>query len=107
MGVAENTEQYPEVDGWPLIEKVWKHSLQHYAPLPLAARGLLLRSAKSIYGEKDNLDGCLGWGRHFSRGLEVTEVPGNHFSMLHEPHVWHLATAWQQALHRIKEQHVR
>ncbi len=40
----------------------------------------------------------LGWGRVAMAGVEVHEVPGNHNTMLHEPHVSVLAEKLKQCL---------
>ncbi len=85
---------------WPLMERLWKQAVTHYRPISLPTRGVLLKARETIYGEKANLDGCLGWSSLFQRGLDVKMVEGDHFSMWKEPHVRNLSEAWRHSLER-------
>jgi aspartate racemase len=52
-------------------------------------------------------DRRLGWSEIAGDGLEVEVVPGNHMSMVEEPHVSVLAAKLRQALDRSDRQYVR
>ena len=83
---------------WEVIDRVWRHALRRYTPRTLPCRGVLFRAQECVYTEKQDYDGCLGWKGHFSRGLEVVQVPGDHWSMWKEPHAESLRKAWEAVL---------
>jgi amino acid adenylation domain-containing protein len=83
---------------WAVIDRVWRHALRRYTPRTLPCRGVLFRAQECVYGEKRDYDGCLGWKGRFSRGLEVVEVSGDHWSMWKEPHAESLRKAWEAVL---------
>jgi amino acid adenylation domain-containing protein len=56
-----------------------------YAPPPFAGRLVLLRTAASM-GTRHR-DEPLGWSPLVEGGVEVHRMPGNHMSLLREPHV--------------------
>jgi thioesterase domain-containing protein len=43
-------------------------------------------------------DPCRGWSRYATLPIRVHTVPGNHFSMLEEPHVMRLAELLDRSL---------
>ena len=90
-------------EAWQFIDRIWKYSLKHYRPRPLASRGILLRAQDSIYNEVHNYDGCLGWRRLFAGGLEIIEVPGDHLSMWKEPQIRTLGKIFGKCLEKLRQ----
>lgn len=90
-----------KASNWEFIDRIWKHSLKHYRPLRLATRGILFRAQQSNYSEVQNYDGCLGWRGLFADGLEIIEVPGDHFSMWKEPQIRTLGKIWDKSLEKL------
>ena len=83
---------------WEVFDRIWLHALRRYTPRPVAARGFLFRAKQPTYGEKRDYDGCLGWSRLFDGGLEVIEVPGDHWTMWKEPNAAALGQMVQRSL---------
>jgi len=64
-------------------------ALSTYRPAPYPGRIVFFRSADRIAAFKGALD--FGWGTLAAGGCEVHVVPGDHISMLEEPHAAELA----------------
>lgn len=64
---------------------------------PCGGRVLALNSAASS-GQGTRADPTLGWGARITGELEVVQVPGDHHSMLQEPHVRDTAARLAAAL---------
>jgi amino acid adenylation domain-containing protein len=64
-------------------------ALRTYKPQRIRGRVVLLKAAES----RRNLgwDATLGWKGLAAEGVDVREVPGNHFSMMHFPNISHVA----------------
>jgi thioesterase domain-containing protein len=79
--------------------------MRAYRPGVYAGRITLLRAAEQPPGASPEPD--MGWGRHARGGVEVRGVPGDHLSMLQEPHVDRLAEEVQALLaaHRNRSEH--
>jgi oxalate---CoA ligase len=75
-------------------------SLQ-YVPAAYAGRLTVFRASDvpQVIGT-DFSDPCLGWGRFATGDIEVRPVPGNHLSLLREPHVGALARSLKACLDR-------
>ncbi len=67
-----------------------------YGPRPYAGRVLLLRAAEG------RAEAGEGWGAYAGGGLEVEEVPGDHYAVMREPHVRVLAERLRVALARAR-----
>ena len=63
-------------------------ALRSYLPGPYAGRVTLFRAVESTTLHRDT---TLGWRALASRGVEVHEIPGDHYSMVREPHLRVLA----------------
>jgi thioesterase domain-containing protein len=65
-------------------------AMYNYTPEPLDVRVTLLRASEHfrIEGEQDRR---MGWGAVALGGVEVHDVPGNHFNIVREPYVKSLA----------------
>lgn len=62
-----------------------------YTPQTYAGRIVLFRATDRALGVSETLDPQLGWGKIATGGVDAFGVPGNHLSMLSEPHVQVLA----------------
>ncbi|MFZ5918976.1 MAG: amino acid adenylation domain-containing protein [Chloroflexota bacterium] len=71
------------------ILKTHTDAWRRYVPQTYPGRVILFRAsdgAEDAAGEAD-----MGWGRFAAGGVEIRQVPGDHLSMMHEPHVQVLA----------------
>jgi amino acid adenylation domain-containing protein len=89
-----------------LLERLYKNITKSYCPRRLDSRGVLFRSEPlTLTGEYSRerlsraLDDSLGWKHLFAEGLEVIPVPGDHLSMIRQPH-WVLAHQMNEMLKR-------
>ena len=74
-------------------------ALRTYVPLGYPGRvTLFCASLRQASG-----DSTLGWGRLATGGVEVHPVPGDHYTMLREPHVRILASRVASALERVPQ----
>jgi thioesterase domain-containing protein len=73
-------------------------AMRAYRPGVYAGRITLLRAAEQPAGASPEPD--MGWGRYARGGVEVRGVPGDHLSMLQEPHVGRLAEEIRSCLAR-------
>ena len=71
-------------------------ALQHYTPSYYAGRITLLKAQERP--DDHDRDTTLGWSALAAGGVEVEVVPGNHFSMLREPHIQHVAQHLRSAI---------
>ncbi|HEX7446278.1 MAG TPA: non-ribosomal peptide synthase/polyketide synthase [Pirellulales bacterium] len=60
-----------------------------YRPRPAPVQAVLLRSEE--HTERNGRDPSLGWKSLLEGGLEIESLPGNHLTLLREPHVRALA----------------
>jgi amino acid adenylation domain-containing protein len=81
----------------PDLTAVHRNAWKNYKCHPLDSRGVLFRARDNPW-PLDALDGCMGWSGLFTRGLEIVEVPGDHFSLLEAPHLLTLAQRFQECL---------
>jgi thioesterase domain-containing protein len=73
-------------------------ALKHHAPRPLAVRVTMLRASESAD------TGDRGWAALATGGLELRDVPGNHYSVLRQPGVRVLAEQLAALLERLQEE---
>ena len=64
-------------------------AMHSYIPGPYSGRVTLFKAAERIAKGPQSHDA--GWGALAAGGVDVHEVPGNHFTMIREPHVQVLA----------------
>jgi len=89
-------------EGLTELRKLWStfssllRASRAYEPGTYVGALTLLRAAGEMTPEPAPRD--LGWGRVASGGVEVIEVPGDHFSLLSAPHVDQVATQLQALL---------
>jgi thioesterase domain-containing protein len=88
-------------DGHPAAENA---ALRQYRPHPLATgrgAGRILHLWASERPRGPFLDPAFEWGHLSPGGFEFHEVPGGHFSMLHEPNVSEVARILARELDRV------
>jgi amino acid adenylation domain-containing protein len=89
-----STAAYP----WETYARIWAHAIQGYTWHCLPSRGALFRAQDTLFGPDQNYDGALGWDGLFEDGVQVYDIPGDHFSMWKEPHLAYLCEACLTAL---------
>jgi thioesterase domain-containing protein len=91
----------PPPDGG-IVEDAWEAATAQYVPRPFAGSAVLFRvRANRDQGELDVTDDeHNGWGNVVRGGIEVIDVPGDHNSLLEEPHVRTLAQSLRLSLDR-------
>jgi len=67
-----------------------------YEPQPFPGKITLFRAQEQ--GDNAPEDPDMGWARLAQQGVEIVDVPGNHLTMIHEPHVQVLAEKMQECL---------
>ena len=84
---------------WASVERVYANALRCYRLRGLDCRGVLFRASPEDERHARALDGTLGWGNLFGRGLEIIQVTGDHKTMWEqEPHVSTLAREMSKML---------
>jgi len=84
------------------IGRLWRvfranvRAVRAYTPRPAAGRTALFVTLGNP--ERDSLGTDLGWGRLVGGDLAVSELPGDHYSLLREPGVEELADRLRQCL---------
>jgi len=71
--------------------KIYPKAHRNYVPQSYSGRVVYLKS-------EDPRERVAGWKKLVPQGLEVRSVPGNHFSMLAEPHLKSLAQTLKECL---------
>ncbi len=73
---------------WVIIARIYEHAMSGYRPKPLSVRGMLFVSQDDwLSNAYRSLDDSLGANKVFTDGVEVTNVPGNHVTVLNEEHL--------------------
>ena len=65
-------------------------AMSKYIPQPYSGQIVLIRASEALTEVKDK-DLTMGWGQLAMDGLEIQTIPGNHYSMIKQPHVQILA----------------
>ncbi|MGZ3459032.1 MAG: alpha/beta fold hydrolase, partial [Archangium sp.] len=97
---AGQTAELPE-EQLASLRRVFESHLRagrHYTPRPHAGPLTLFRAAESPAGQATAPD--RGFAALAAGGLDVEEVPGDHYSLLHQPHVRTLAERLAEHLER-------
>jgi thioesterase domain-containing protein len=82
-----------------IIARINRHAGSGYQPKPLASRGILFLSQDDwLTNAYRPLDDSLGTRKLFRGGLEVIKVPGNHVTVLNEPHLASLARSFNNCV---------
>jgi thioesterase domain-containing protein len=76
------------------------HALQRYAPRAYGGQVILFKAAESINGGSS--DPLRSWDEVTNGGLKSFESPGDHYSMIREPHVRTLAALLNDCLDAVQ-----
>jgi thioesterase domain-containing protein len=88
---------------WSIIERIYGHAMSSYCPTVLENRGILLVSRDDWHSNAyRQLDYSLGASKWFSGGVEVRDVPGDHVTILDEPHLPELAECFGKSLEKLR-----
>ena len=88
------------------IGRLWRvfranvRAVRAYTPRPAAGRTAIFVTLGNP--ERDSLGADLGWGRLVGGALAVSDLPGDHYSLLREPDVESLADALRRATYRVE-----
>jgi thioesterase domain-containing protein/acyl carrier protein len=85
---------------WGIFKRINWHARNHYQTRPLDSRAVLFRAQRSELASYYPIANRLGWDGLLKRGLEVVDTPGDHFTLLKEPHVQILAEQLNQRLQK-------
>jgi amino acid adenylation domain-containing protein len=83
---------------WEILERVYRNARKNYRLRPLASRAIVFRAQASEMAYFYAVDPALGWQGLLTRGIEVIETPGDHFSLLKRPHLLTLADHFKKYL---------
>jgi amino acid adenylation domain-containing protein len=78
------------------IFKINLRALRSYAPEIYPGRIILFNADEQLFGTLD--EPTMGWGQLAAGGVDVHTVPGNHFTIVREPHVNVLAEQLMNSL---------
>ena len=94
-----------ELQRWMRIYRVHHEAILRYTPSTYSGRITLFRATGNSMSHPagvklsaPRLDPFLGWGEVSSRPIEVDDVPGDHESLIREPHVQTLAECLRRRL---------
>lgn len=86
----------------PFMEKIHNASIAYisrdYRPTGVYRGDVVLFQTEERRGEDKDPASGKGWGNHVSGGIRVFPVPGNHHTLLEDPHVEGVAEAFRRAL---------
>jgi thioesterase domain-containing protein len=79
------------------------YAAREYRPQAFAGRLTLLRAEDGSFTAHEKNDPTGGWGSLASGGVEVQAVPGDHFTLLREPHVQIVAEWLRASINQLPE----
>ena len=83
---------------WEIWERIYWKAGKYYKFQRLESHGVLFRTRHSDKAHIYPIHADLGWGRLFNQGLRIVEVPGDHFSLLKDPHALTLADRLKECM---------
>jgi thioesterase domain-containing protein len=92
-----------KVDDVPeeILAKIRLNAWRNYQFLQLKSRAVLFRTQESGLEYLYRIHADLGWGDCFDHGLQIVEVPGDHFTLLKDPHALTLALRIKECLEEL------
>ena len=84
-------EQFNQPFNLKVVKKIYKNARSRYQVHELEGRAVLFRSQDSNFGLLLPSENTLGWKTLFTDGLEYVDVPGDHNTLLEDPHLLVLA----------------
>jgi amino acid adenylation domain-containing protein/non-ribosomal peptide synthase protein (TIGR01720 family) len=93
----------PQLAQWLRVYRTHYEAFQRYRPSPYAGRITLFRAGEGSplaarRGQHEERGASLGWGELSPFPVEVHEVPGDHESLVSDPHVITLAARLRECL---------
>ncbi|MFZ0887838.1 MAG: amino acid adenylation domain-containing protein [Candidatus Binataceae bacterium] len=104
-GLEQANMSFDEVP-WGIVEKIHRNAGKNYRHRRLDSHAVLFhcqnpaQNLRHLYA----IDDKMGWGGLFTRGLEMVETPGDHMSMLQDPHIQALARRINDRLEQLRAQ---
>ncbi|MEJ2636842.1 MAG: amino acid adenylation domain-containing protein [Calditrichia bacterium] len=83
------------------IQKVMRQAWRQYEPKTYPGKIALFRSEEVLASPSQEAD--LGWSRFAENGVDIIHIPGDHISMLQEPHVSVLTGELNKYLRQLEE----
>jgi acyl transferase domain-containing protein len=92
---------------WATVLRIYRHAVADYEPQVLPSRGILFVSKDDwLSNAYRRLDDSLGTAQWFKDGVEVVEVPGDHVTVLDEPHLPELAQCYKICLEKLRSKQI-
>ena len=85
------------------LQMYHREALRGYRLQPFPGRGTVFRATER--GVSANYDLQMGWGRLALGEVEIHDVPGDHATLVKEPHVRFLAEKLSACLTRVQEEY--
>lgn len=97
---SDNRQPLPEAHLNSPLHQAINQANRDYVPQVYPGRAILFRTSEQPVELLNwaTIDSDLGWGNLVAGGLEIQEVPGNHFNMFTEPYVRVLAAKLKTCL---------
>jgi hypothetical protein len=80
------------------LSMAYDFAFRNHETQPYPGRGVLFRAREAKAGFYDAAD--RGWSGMFAGGLEIQHVPGDHLTMLDEPHARAVSERLTECLHK-------
>lgn len=75
-------------------------AVQRYHARPYSGRVALFQAGEELAGQDEGFDPTLGWARWTTQPIDIHIIPGDHYTILAEPHVQTLAGRLRQGLNK-------
>jgi thioesterase domain-containing protein len=99
IGFVYPDTTFDQFDQFIQILRIHTEAWRDYLPCPYTGRITVFRAADQAHDR--SLPPDLGWGALALGGVEVREVPGDHLTMIHDPHVAALAAEMRACLEQV------
>lgn len=86
---------------WEILSKIYLNARKNCRWQTLESRALVIRARESEFAPFYAIDSSLGWSGLFKGGLEIADSPGDHFSLLQEPHLRFVAQLFKKSLEEL------
>ncbi|MGH7980789.1 MAG: thioesterase domain-containing protein, partial [Limisphaerales bacterium] len=96
--IPEGSSLLPGDVPWEIVEMIYRSAKSNYRLLSLDTRAILFRSQHNFVAHLYPIHPHLGWKGLFLSGLQIVEVPGDHYSLLKDPQVMVLAGRISESL---------
>ena len=83
---------------WEIMKRIHEHARENYRLQPLNCRAVFFRAQDSSHAHLYRVDAYMGWDGLFKGGLKIVDTPGDHFTLLKDPHLQTLAAQFKKLL---------